>query len=168
MLRTFLILLSLLTLTDAHAQAPIERRPPATTTAPDPVDPAWTIFMETSADAIAQPVRVQTDAQTIHCILTGVTPDALACQRPTPIFVRPRWDAPIPRTHILKVDTPDHAASGLIGGLVGFGLGTGIAATHSQADSAQNAVLAGVLLGAIAGYFSYHIPFIHHSLYRAP
>jgi hypothetical protein len=125
--------------------------------------------METSAAAIAQPVTVQTDAQILHCLLTAVTPDTLTCQRPTPIFLRPRWDAPIPRTHILRVIKPDNAASGFIGGLVGFGIGTGIAATHSQTGGDPiPALISGVLVGTITGYVWYHAPFIHHTLYRAP
>jgi hypothetical protein len=164
MLRAFLIVLFLLPLAAAHAQAPIERRPPATTTSPDPVDPAWDIFMETSADAIHQPIRVHTDRFTLHCTLTAVTPDGLACHSAVPFFLLPRWDNPIPRTHIVKVHSPDRATSGLIGTLVGFGLGTGIAAAHGQSES----VLYGALLGGIAGSFSFSVPFIHHVLYRAP
>jgi len=160
--RTLLIVLLLLPAT-LKAQAPIERRPPAV-----PTDPAWTLFQDASSDAFNEPIRVRTEGATQHCILSEVTPTGLICHAPVRLFLPRPWDQKIAQTRILKVEREDRSASAGIGVLIGFGVGAGLAASRSQSDPSLNALFAGTLLGGLTSFIAYHVPFIHHTLYRHP
>jgi hypothetical protein len=122
--------------------------------------------MDTSSDAFNEHIRVRTEGTIQHFILAEVTPSELICHAPVHLFLPRPWDQTIPQTRILKVEREDRSTSGLIGFLAGFGLGAGLTAARSQTDSVPTAIIAGALLRSLTGAISYHVPFIHHTLYR--
>jgi hypothetical protein len=122
--------------------------------------------METSSDAFNDRIRVRTEGTTQHCILTEVTPSHLICHEPVRLFFPRPWDQAIPQTRILRVEREDRSASGVIGFWGGFGLGTGLSAAQGQNGTV--AVIDGLLLGGVASFITYHVPFIHRTLYRRP
>jgi len=172
--RTALSLLLLYTLpaTTLPAQAPIERQPPPSAATPGPPI-QWQLFESNARNLPGSEITVRGTPSNARCILDEVTPTALLCHeqfRPPPPFLPIAWPArsiQFNRQSVREVRRPDRTASTLLGIGLGFALGAGVNASQPASYRGSDIVIAGTILGAIGGYIGYHLPLIHHTLYRA-
>jgi hypothetical protein len=165
MLRT-LLAICLISGTAAHAQAPIERQPPA---APDP---AWQSFAQRRNLRPGNELRIQAYGRPFRCHLDRIGANELDCTlygSPSLFFPQPDIPYRIPRADIREVRTGGRDASTLLGFGVGFGLGAAaISGNPDITGKAAPILLFGSLLGALGAYIGHHLPLKGRTLYRTP